>query len=369
MDASNFEKSVLIVDDQLANINIIYNLLKSEYRTLIATSGQKALSIANSGHPPQLILLDIMMPDIDGYQVCARLKSDPRTRDIPIIFITGRVDLEDELKGFELGCVDYITKPISPPILLARVKTQFLLAEARALERNQKELLEQSVQERTKELTLVQEATLLAFGSLAETRDNETGNHLRRTQHYVRALARQLQNHPAFKDHLSDEKIQAIFRSAPLHDIGKVGIPDSILLKPDRLTREEFEVMKTHTQLGRDSIATAEKHLGKYSEFLALARDIAYGHHERWDGTGYPQGLRGEEIPPAARLMSVADVYDALISERVYKQAFTHEVAVETIRAGRGSQFDPTVVDAFLEISDQFLEMSHTFSDSGLKPD
>lgn len=342
----------------------MHSLLKDEYRTLIATSGEKALAIAGSDTPPQLILLDILMPDLDGYAVCSRLKANPQTRDIPVIFITGQVDLEDEVKGFEVGCVDYITKPVSPPILQARVKTQFLLAEARAVLRDQNEVLERKVQERTRELTRVQEATMVAFGSLAETRDNETGNHLRRTQQYVRALAQKLQSHPAFRDYLSPAVIDSLFRSAPLHDIGKVGIPDNILLKPGKLTQAEFEVMKTHTRLGRDSIAAAEKHLGQYSQFLSMAREIAYGHHERWDGCGYPEGLKGEEIPRSARLMAVADVYDALISERIYKPAYPHEVAVEEIRKGRGTQFDPDVVDAFLETSDELWEMSRKFADS-----
>ncbi|MBT9584057.1 two-component system response regulator [bacterium] len=369
MSGSESKKTILIVDDAPANIQAIHSLLKDDYRTQIATSGEKALAIACSDHPPQLVLLDIMMPDLDGYEVCSRLKSDPRTCEIPVIFITGKVDLEDEVRGFQTGCVDYITKPISPPILLARVKTQFLLAEAREFLKDQNQILESRVRERTRELTKVQEATLLAFGSLAETRDNETGNHLRRTQHYLRALARRLQNHPAFTDYLSDEMIEGLFRSAPLHDIGKVGIPDRILLKPARLSAEEFEVMKTHTVLGRDSIAAAEKHLGEYSEFLTLARQIAYGHHERWDGSGYPQGLKGEEIPACARLMAVADVYDALISERVYKRAFPHEVAVQAIREGSGSQFDPTVVDAFVEMQDEFLGMSQQFADDCVDQD
>ncbi len=357
------KRSILIVDDVPANLQVLNSLLKDEYRTLIATSGQRAIELAQAEPRPDLVLLDIMMPDLDGYQVCEVLKGEPRTREIPVIFITGKVALEDEVRGFQVGCVDYITKPISPPILRARVKTHLMLAAARELLKAQNIDLEHRVQERTEEVVRVQDATFIAFGSLAETRDNETGNHLRRTQSYVRALANRLKDHPAYRDHLSEETIETLCKSAPLHDIGKVGIPDSILLKPDKLTPEEFEVMKTHTRIGRDSIAAAQETLGDHSEFLALAREIAYGHHEKWDGTGYPEGLKGEQIPVSARLMAVADVYDALISERVYKKALSHDEAVKVIREGRGNHFDPTVVDAFLELAEEFRTMAESFRD------
>lgn len=357
------KRSILIVDDVPANLQVLNSLLKDEYRTLIATSGQRAIELAQAEPRPDLILLDIMMPDLDGYQVCEVLKSEPRTREVPVIFITGKVALEDEVRGFQVGCVDYITKPISPPILRARVKTHLMLAAARELLKERNIDLEHKVQERTEEVVRVQDATFIAFGSLAETRDNETGNHLRRTQSYVRALANRLKDHPAYRDHLSEEKIETLCKSAPLHDIGKVGIPDSILLKPDKLTPEEFEVMKTHTRIGRDSIAAAQETLGDHSEFLVLAREIAYGHHEKWDGTGYPEGLKGEDIPVSARLMAVADVYDALISDRVYKKALSHDEAVEVIREGRGNHFDPTVVDAFLELAEEFRSMADSFRD------
>lgn len=356
--------SILIVDDVPANLQVLNALLKEEYRTLIATGGARALEIARSDPPPDLILLDIMMPDVDGYEVCTQLQADPKTRDIPVIFITGKVELADEMYGFSVGCVDYITKPISPPILKARVKTHLLLAEAREFLRHQNHYLESKVEERTLEVAKVQEATLIAFGSLAETRDNETGNHLRRTQQYVRALAYRLQQSPEFAEELTDAKIEAIFKSAPLHDIGKVGIPDRILLKPGKLTEEEFEIMKTHTTIGRDSILAAQNSLGSYSEFLELAREIAYSHHEKWDGTGYPQGLKGEAIPLSARLMAVADVYDALISQRVYKEALSHETALQFIRDGRGSHFDPRLADAFLEIAEEISALAQAHSDA-----
>jgi putative two-component system response regulator len=202
------------------------------------------------------------------------------------------------------------------------------------------------------------------MASLAETRDNETGNHIRRTQFYVQLLAEKLRDHPRFSNFLSEHTIKLLFKSAALHDIGKVGIPDHILLKPGRFTPEEFEVMKTHTTLGRDAIATAEARLGVNIEFLAYAKEIAYCHQEKWDGSGYPESLAGEAIPISARLMAVADVYDALISRRPYKQPMPHEKAVELIIDGRGSHFDPDIVDAFAAIQDEFFAISQRYADS-----
>ena len=357
-------KTILIVDDSPTNITIINALLQVEYATKVATSGAKALDLMLGSQPPDLILLDIMMPEMDGYQVCAALKADRLTREIPIIFLTAMTEVEDEVKGFQLGAVDYISKPISPPVLLARIKTHLTLVEARGFLRHQNRLLEERVIARTREIWQVQEATLVALGSLAETRDNETGNHIRRTQHYVKLLAGRLRDHARFREHLNERQIEALYKSASLHDIGKVGIPDRILLKPGKLTTQEFEIMKTHTRLGRDAIASAEKHLDNRSDFLALAREIAYCHHEKWDGSGYPEGLSGEAIPVSARLMAVADVYDALISKRVYKSAFSHEKAVEIIKEGSGSHFDPAIVEAFVTIAEEFRELASQFADT-----
>jgi len=356
-------KSVLIVDDTPANITLLSGLLKGLYRTRIATRGEAALRIAFSDSPPDLVLLDIMMPEMDGYEVCERLKGDARTRDIPVIFLTAKSEVEDERKGFELGAVDYITKPISPPLLLARVHTHLKLKEASDFLRRQNEILEQRVQERTRQLATVQDVTIAAMGSLAETRDNETGNHIRRTQHYVRELARALADHPRFADTLTPQMIELLYKSAPLHDIGKVGIPDAILLKPGKLTADEFEIMKRHTTYGRDTILAAEALLDVPDSFLRLAREIAYSHQEKWDGSGYPEGLRGEDIPLSARLMAVADVYDALISRRVYKPAFSHEEATAIIEGGRGSHFDPDMVDAFSGLSQRFAAIAARFVD------
>jgi putative two-component system response regulator len=358
------KQTVLVVDDTPDNLRLMNGILKDAYRTRVANNGERALSIASTHPLPDLILLDIMMPDIDGYEVCRRLKKDPATADIPVIFLTAKTEVEDEQEGFDVGCVDYITKPVSPPIVLARVKTHLLLKNARDFLRDENAFLEAEVTRRTREVQLVQDVTIMAMGSLAETRDNETGNHIRRTQHYVRVLAEKLRTHAAFAYFLDDKTIELLYKSAPLHDIGKVGIPDRILLKPGKLTPEEFEIMKMHAILGRDAIAAAEKLLDTPSSFLRYAREIAHYHQERWDGSGYPEGLAGTRIPIPARLMAVADVYDALISKRVYKPAFTHEKAVEIIREGRGRHFDPDVVDAFLEVTDDFRQIAAVFEDS-----
>ncbi len=356
--------TILVVDDTPDNLALMSGLLKDSYKVKVANHGEKALKIAASDSPPDLILLDIMMPDLDGYQVCERLKGDPATRDIPVIFLTAKTEVEDEQHGLALGAEDYITKPISPPIVLARVATHLQLKASADFLRDKAAFLEQEVAKRTRELQAIQDVTILAMASLAETRDNETGNHIRRTQHYVRALAAHLQHHPRFAATLNGTYIDTLFKSAPLHDIGKVGIPDRILLKPGRFTPDEFEIMKTHTTLGRDAIAHAEKQLGMEVDFLACAKEIAFSHQEKWDGSGYPQGLAGEDIPLSARLMALADVYDALISRRVYKPAMPHAQAREIILAGSGSHFDPDMVQAFLALESEFQAIAARYGDS-----
>ena len=356
--------TILVVDDTPDNLMLMADLLKDRYRVKAANSGETALRVLQNNPLPDLILLDIMMPGLSGHEVARQLQQDLRTRDIPIIFLTALASMENEIQGLELGAVDYITKPISPPLVLARVQTQLKIKAAADFLRDQKDFLEQEVQRRTREVVAIQDVTIQAMASLAETRDNETGNHIRRTQHYVRLLAELLRDHPRFNPFLNDDSIRQLFRSAPLHDIGKIGIPDHILLKPGRFTPEEFEIMKTHTTLGRDAIQRAEDQLGVSVDFLRVAKEIAYSHQEKWDGSGYPQGLVGEDIPVSARLMAVAGVYDALISQRVYKAGMPHEQALEIIRQGRAIHFDPDICDVFLANAEQFHVIAKRFSDS-----
>jgi putative two-component system response regulator len=362
-DSPEQRPTVLVVDDVPENIAAMIAMLQDQYRVRVATRGATAVQLASTA-APDLILLDVLMPGMDGYETCRLLKADPRTAHVPVIFLTSRTDELDEARGFEVGAVDYIMKPVSPPVARARIASQLALKQAHDFLRDRSAYLEAEVQRRTREITMIEDATIIALAALAETRDNETGNHIRRTQHYVRELARALRHDPRFRDQLDDETIDLLFKSAPLHDIGKVGIPDRILLKPGKLTAEEFEVMKTHTTLGRDAIADAEAQCGTRNSFLRYAREIAEHHHEKWDGSGYPDGLQGDAIPVSARLMAVADVYDALISRRVYKAAFTHEDAVRIIVEGRGRHFDPGMVDAFCAIADQFHAIALRYADS-----
>jgi putative two-component system response regulator len=355
------ECTVLIVDDAETNIDIMLETIGDLYDVTVAMDGPSALELIEAS-PPDLILLDIMMPGMDGYEVCERLKADRKTRGIPIIFVTAMSEVENETRGLELGAIDYITKPISPPIVLARVKNHLELKLAKEELENQNIILEQKVLERTRELALTQEVTIDSMAVLAEYRDPETGGHIRRTKNYIRALAVHLKNHPEYGGFLTDATIDLLYKSAPLHDIGKVGIPDHILLKPGKLTDEEFAGMKKHPIFGHDAILSSEQKLGA-NTFLRFAGEFAYTHQEKWDGSGYPQGLKEKEIPIAGRLMALADVYDALISKRAYKPPFSHEKAVEIITEGRGKHFDPDIVDAFLAITEEFKEIAVQYAD------
>jgi putative two-component system response regulator len=355
---------ILVVDDAPQNLSLMDDLLSDDYHVKVAPSGVRALKIASALPQPDLILLDVMMPEMDGYAVCRQLKANAQTRDIPVIFLTAKAQIADEQQGFSVGAVDYITKPISPPIVLARVRTHLMLRAAATFLKDKNLYLESEIVKRTEETRLVEEATVLALTSLAETRDNETGNHIMRTQRYVRALAIALRDHPRFSSYLNEQSIVLLFKSAPMHDIGKVGIPDRILLKPGKLTTEEFEVMKSHTTLGFESIQRASERIGRPVAFLQLAGEIALSHQEKWDGSGYPQGLTGDAIPISARLMALADVYDALISRRIYKEPMSHERSVQIIVQGRGQHFDPDIVEAFIAIQDQCLGIAVEFSDS-----
>jgi len=349
------KEKILIVDDTPNNIHVLMNTLKGDYKVLAATNGEKALQMANDKEKPDIILLDIMMPDMDGYEVISRLKDEDYTKDIPVVFITAMTEADEEQKGLQMGAVDYITKPFNPALVKLRVKNHLELKKHR-------DSLEYMVHERTKELALTQEVTIQSMATLAEYRDPETGGHINRTQNYVKRLALHLRKLPKFKEYFTDEVIRLLFVSAPLHDIGKVGVPDAILLKPGRLDEIEFEQMKKHALYGHEAIEASMDRLGSES-FLRYASEIAYAHHEKWDGSGYPLGTRGDDIPISARLMAIADVYDALISKRVYKDPFTHEKAVSIINEGKGNHFDPDMVDVFNTISEDFRKIALVYAD------
>ncbi len=352
---STDDEIILIVDDSPDNLSVLGELLQSAgYRVKVANSGHVALHLAGQQPMPSLILLDIMMPDMDGHEVLRQLRSNIDTREIPVIFLTAHDDDEDEERAFGNGIADYILKPIKPSVVLARVRSQLLLRHARRWLQDQNLALEAEIARRMRENELIQAVSIRALAHLAETRDNETGNHIQRTQSYVRLLASRLANHPRFAATLSTKYIDILARSAPLHDIGKVGIPDHILLKPGKLTPEEWSVMKTHTVLGSEAISLAERDIDTSVEFLSQAKEIVRWHHERWDGSGYPDGLAGEAIPLSARLMALADVFDALISKRVYKEAIPFATVRQIISEGRGCYFDPDITDTFLAGCEEF---------------
>ena len=357
------QPNILIVDDVPENLSVLGELLQPTYRVRAANSGARALQIANSPPPPDLILVDVMMPGMDGYQVLRELRDNATTRDIPVIFVTAMDGTDDEEKGLDLGAVDYITKPIRPAIVLARVRAQLELKRARDILSDHNAYLEQEVARRMAENQLIQEVSIHALAHLAETRDPETGNHLRRTQEYVRTLARGLKHHPRFSHYLDERTIGQLAQSAPLHDIGKVGIPDHILLKPGKLTPDEWAIMKTHAEIGAEAIAQAIADSARPVEFLQIAQEIARGHHEKWDGSGYPRGLAGDGIPISARLMALADVFDALICARVYKPPMPYEEAYSIIVSGSGTHFDPDVVDAFIREFDTFKRIADNYAE------
>jgi putative two-component system response regulator len=369
---------ILIADDQPENLLILDDMLSEQYDVHTVNNGDEVLRYFDTGGEADLILLDVVMPRLDGFEACRRLKTSNTQRDIPVVFLTGLDSAADEEYGLSLGAEDFIHKPFSPPVVLARVRNHLALSRATRDLRDRNENLEHLVEERTREILLktselirskqqliaAQSATITAFCSLAEVRDNETGNHIRRTQNYVRLLAEELRDHPRFRQTLSDELIVLLFKSAPLHDIGKVAIPDSVLLKPGKLDPDEWTIMQRHCAYGRDAIALSASELVNGEEsFLKYAIEIAYSHHERWDGNGYPQKLGGDTIPLSARLMAVADVYDALISKRVYKPAFPHDQALDIIAVERGKQFDPDITDAFVAINEKFHQIAQAYGD------
>jgi putative two-component system response regulator len=352
------KKQILIVDDNDFNIDTLVAALGDDYDLRVALDGQTALDLIDqSGQLPDLILLDIMMPRMDGYEVCRRLKSSERTSGIKILFLTAMDDDEDQEKGLRLGADDYIVKPFSPSIIRARVRTHLKLKEYR-------DHLQEKVAQKTEQLRHAQEAIIASMAVMAERRDPETGAHIQRTKAYVKALACAMAQE--MPDKLSRTTIDMLEQAAPLHDIGKVAVPDQVLFKPGPLTREEFEIIKDHTTFGADIIRKTEMIVGD-NPLLKIAEQIACCHHEKWDGSGYPNGFAGEDIPIAARLMTIADVYDALISERPYKKAFSHKKAVDIILHGDGrtrpEEFDPRLLRCFERIHPRFDEIAHTFVD------
>jgi putative two-component system response regulator len=354
--------TILCVDDTPANLFLLVELLKGAYRVKTATTGAQALQIVTTS-PPDLILLDVMMPGMDGYEVCRRLKADPASRDIPILFLTARTQVEDEAHGLKLGAADYIHKPISPPILLARVHHHLKIKRYNDLLQDRNHWLEEEVTRRISQLHRMQEATIHVITTLAEFRDEETGCHIRRTQEYMRLIVDQMSWFSEHSDALTADRRAQIVNSAPLHDVGKVAIPDTILLKPGRLTSEEFEIMKTHAIRGDEILSQAMKDLGDTGGFLEIARQIARSHHEKWDGSGYPDGLAGTAIPLPARMMAVADVYDAVRSERPYKKGMSHDEAFAILQQGRGSHFDPQIADVFLSFAEPVQQIREQWAD------
>jgi putative two-component system response regulator len=346
---------ILVVDDEPFYLELLVNALSDHYAVSVAKNGKQALRLTKGMGLPNLIMLDVVMPEMDGYETCRRLKENPLTAEIPVIFLTAKSDVTDELKGFELGAVDYITKPISIPILQSRTKSQLALAEQRIA-------LEHLVAERTEQLERTKDAVVYSMGALAEARDEETGAHILRTREYVKVLGNALARHTRYSKVLTPRTINLISRAAPLHDIGKVGVPDSILQKSGTLSENERKQMDQHVIYGRDAIISAEQHIGA-TDFTAVAKEIAFSHHEKWDGSGYPLGLSGDAIPLSARMMALADVYDALVSRRYYKPPMPHTEARDQILKGRGTHFDPDLVDAFVECNEAFHSIAEQYAD------
>lgn len=333
---------VLVVDDVPDNIDVIGGILRPEYDVKVALNGEKALKIARTEPRPNLILLDIMMPGMDGYAVCAQLKEDPATSDIPIIFVTARDETSDETHGFELGAVDYITKPVNPAVVEARVRTHLALYD------QNRELLK-AVAKRTQELHETRMKVIQRLGRAAEYRDKETGFHVIRMSHYARLIAQAYGG--------NEQWVETVFNAAPMHDVGKIGIPDGILLKPGKLAPHEYTLMQQHPLFGAEIIGNDDNPL------LQISRNIALTHHERWDGTGYPQGLKGTEIPLEGRIVAIADVFDALTSRRPYKTPWSVEDAIAYIVENSGKHFEPQLVDIFQSVIPEILEIKKRYTD------
>ena len=344
------KQTILVVDDTEANIDILLHALDNDYEVSVAMDGETALENV-AEEPPDLILLDIMMPGMDGYEVCRHLKKDSATREIPIIFITAMTHVHDETRGFDLGAVDYITKPISVPIVQKRVKNHLALHNAQLALQNQNAILEQKVRERTRELRESRLTTISCLGLAAERRDPETGAHIHRMSHYSQILA--------LAAGMSVDEAELILHAAPMHDIGKVGVPDRILLKPDRLNEEEWKIMSTHPEVGAEILQN------QTADLLQLAHQIALTHHEKWDGSGYPRGLKGLEIPKAGRIVAIADVFDALMSVRPYKAAWNIEETMATMHGLKGFHFEAELVALFETVLPEILKIRDRFQEPG----
>lgn len=349
----NRQTTVMLVDDTPANLEVLREMLQQQgYRILLFPSGKTALR-ALERNLPDLILLDILMPEMDGFEVCHRIKADQRFRDIPVIFISALDDTANKIRAFNEGGVDYITKPFQEQETLARVDIHIRLKRMQQELKDHTVRLEELVKEKVQEISSSQMATIHAMSKLAEYRDDHTGQHIERTRELCRMLAVELRRNPDYSSMIDDTFIDNIYHASPLHDIGKVGVPDGILLKPGKLTPEEFEVIKEHAAIGAATLDCVRDKYPK-NEFIKMGIDLARYHHERWDGTGYPEGLAGEDIPLSARIMALVDVYDALRSERPYKKPFPHDESCRIIKEGRGSHFDPAVVDAFFKVESRF---------------
>jgi len=362
---------ILVVDDLEENGQLLECFLKPHgYEVVCVTSGAEALHRVDTD-PPDVILLDLMMPGMTGFEVCRRLKNSPVTRHIPVIIITGVTELGASVSALESGADDILVKPFDAVLLMARVRNSLrskfmqdqIIRYQRQLEINN-EALEQHIHERTSQLNRTQQVTVFSLAKLSESRDTETGTHLERIRSYAREIGIELSRQGKHPEALREGFVEHLFLSSPLHDIGKVGIPDRILLKPGKLSGQEWEIMKTHTLIGGDTLRAADMEAGRDS-FLAMGRDVAYYHHERWDGLGYPRGLMGDQIPLAARIVAVSDVYDALTSRRPYKDALSHQSSRSIIVEGRGTSFDPDIVDAFIACEDRFIAIRNRFEDFG----
>ena len=358
-------KRVVLVDDDYANLVNGKNVLKKQYEVFTVPSGEKLFELLGQ-IIPDIILLDIEMPNMSGYDVLRKLKLNPVSMEIPVIFLTARSDVGSELEGLSLGAIDYMAKPFSPPLLLKRVENHLASETQKKQLREYGENLAQMVKDQTRTIVELQNAILSVLATVVEYRDDETGAHVSRTQRYLRVLVDALSKSRFYNNEIDMWDVRLMLLSSQLHDVGKVAIPDAILLKPGKLTPEEFNVIKTHTVIGSRIIGGIEGELHEH-QFIQYAGIMAVSHHERWDGSGYPYGLSKQDIPLQGRCMAIVDVYDALVSVRPYKKAFTHEEALGIIAESRETHFDPLVVDAFLDVADQIYTESQKASSPRFK--